>query len=73
MKSKSVPVQVFVTMTTIKDKKSAFRASEPDMHYVNIESIVEGGGTVIIREFTFLNKVQAKGHFDHLKNLFKIK
>ena len=73
MKSKSVPVKVYIERMTIKDKKSAFRTSQPDLHYVNIVSEVEGGGTVIVREFTFLDKDASVNHFNHLKNLFKIK
>lgn len=67
LKKRSLHLRVW----TLKDKKSMFRASQPDDHIVELTSVVPGMSTGILREWHFAEPEKALQHFEWLKGALK--
>lgn len=69
-KSKKVAAQLWIERQTIRDKVSMFRSKEPDTGYIRIMARY-GHKEVVVREFTFTDRLAYNNHWDFLKSLFQ--
>lgn len=70
MESKKFPSSVWFEKFTLRDKKSAFRVSEPDQHILKI--LAKGkSGSVVLREFSFAKKEDMEAHYKTVRSLFE--